>query len=475
MLVDPSSVDGRYPETADVCVFGSGPAGLTVARSLALRGRKVFLVEAGGFEIEDDSQELYEGEVVGDRYFRLDECRLRMFGGSMNHWGGWTRPLDASDFYANSIREISWPIGKADLDPYHEETCKLLNIDPDFVDYSIAEDVDFVDFRDSKANFASNYRISVEGSNNLKLFLNSMLTGLVFNGRAIESAKIAYGSGHTFDLVASHYVLCLGGIENSRMLAWFNRANNGALVANSDLIGRYWMEHPQATFGYGLLTEAGLKLLPDGLYQLSTSIAEDRRQKEKILNSALFSEPTHYENTRKLIADFLCFAPNIGREFVAMFDRSLNCGVEFRGGWEQKPIPENRVALADTVDSFGVPLPILYWRNSAQDHRTIKRSATLFAEALAKANLGRVRMMDWLVDDEPPELPLAGSHHMGGTRMSNAPNDGIVDRNLQVHGVANLYLGGSSVFPTGGFANPTFTIIQLALRLADHLENMIKT
>jgi len=83
-----------------------------------------------------------------------------------------------------------------------------------------------------------------------------------------------------------------------------------------------------------------------------------------------------------------------------------------------------------------------------------------------------VRLKDWILDGgpvEPGSTTLAGWHHMGGTRMSDSPGDGIVDRNLKVHGVPNLYVGGSSVFPTGGAVNPTLTIIQLSLRLADHL------
>ena len=97
----------------------------------------------------------------------------------------------------------------------------------------------------------------------------------------------------------------------------------------------------------------------------------------------------------------------------------------------------------------------------------------VLGEYCAQSNLGRIRIDDWLVDGKafPTERQeLAGYHHMGGTRMASSPAQGIVDRNCRVFDQDNLYIAGSSVFPTGGHANPTFTIVQLAARLADHLK-----
>jgi choline dehydrogenase-like flavoprotein len=83
-------------------------------------------------------------------------------------------------------------------------------------------------------------------------------------------------------------------------------------------------------------------------------------------------------------------------------------------------------------------------------------------------------MADWLLAD-PPRFPgiaddeVGGKHHMGTTRMAADPRHGVVDRDCRVHGTDNLYIGGSSVFPTTGHANPTYTLTQLALRLGDHI------
>ena len=91
------------------------------------------------------------------------------------------------------------------------------------------------------------------------------------------------------------------------------------------------------------------------------------------------------------------------------------------------------------------------------------------------SELGRVRLVNWVVNDGPiaPQQWMAGWHHMGGTRMSDSPDQGIVDQNLRVHGTRNLYVGGSSVFPSGGYANSTLTIVQLSVRLSDEIERRL--
>src|SRR6188474_2319533 len=101
MIADASSMDrSAFDGAFDVCVIGAGPAGITLARRLAAAGARVALMEAGGLEYSDESQDVYRATNVGMEYFDLDICRLRYFGGTSNHWGGWTRALEAVDFLA---------------------------------------------------------------------------------------------------------------------------------------------------------------------------------------------------------------------------------------------------------------------------------------------------------------------------------------------------------------------------------------
>ena len=144
---------------------------------------------------------------------------------------------------------------------------------------------------------------------------------------------------------------------------------------------------------------------------------------------------------------------------------------------EQAPNPASRVQLTDQKDALGVPRAALNWQLSAQDKQTVAALCEICDHEFKRLNLGRMRAAAWLsdpspewpVDDTVSKHPIAGYHHMGTTRMSAAPASGVVDANCRVHGYGNLYIAGSSVFTTAGWANPTLTIVALALRLADHL------
>jgi len=129
---------------------------------------------------------------------------------------------------------------------------------------------------------------------------------------------------------------------------------------------------------------------------------------------------------------------------------------------EQAPDPDNRVTLDAACDRFGLPKPALHWRWRALDQANLVRLRALVADELERHGLGRVE-----VADAPPD-PNA-HHHMGTTRMHDDPRQGVVDADCRVHGTSNVYVAGSSVFTTVGYANPTLTIVALAIRLADHL------
>ena len=141
---------------------------------------------------------------------------------------------------------------------------------------------------------------------------------------------------------------------------------------------------------------------------------------------------------------------------------------------EQTPNPDSRVELAATKDALGMQEVNLNWQLSELDKRTIKEANLMIGRELGRTGLGRLRLRDWLFTDNPiwPHYLEGGWHHMGTTRMNNDPKKGVVDANCKVHGLPNLYIAGSSVFPTGGTANPTLTIVALSLRLADHLKSL---
>jgi choline dehydrogenase-like flavoprotein len=137
---------------------------------------------------------------------------------------------------------------------------------------------------------------------------------------------------------------------------------------------------------------------------------------------------------------------------------------------EPAPNPDSRVLLDDERDRLGVLKARLDWRLGELDRHTFERTEALVGEELARAEIGRVVKRAELPADGWPSWLRHGWHHMGTTRMHTDPRQGVVDADCRVHGVSNLYVAGSSVFPTYGYANPTLTIVALALRLADHLK-----
>lgn len=138
---------------------------------------------------------------------------------------------------------------------------------------------------------------------------------------------------------------------------------------------------------------------------------------------------------------------------------------------EQAPDPENRVTLGDELDALGCRRARLHWRWGDVNINSVLRAQELLGAEVARAGLGTLRVE---LDGGRPHLLAPGlHHHMGTTRMHADPRQGVVDENCRVHGLGNLFVAGSSVFPTGGYINSTLTIVALAIRLADHLKSRV--
>ena len=140
---------------------------------------------------------------------------------------------------------------------------------------------------------------------------------------------------------------------------------------------------------------------------------------------------------------------------------------------EQAPNPDSRVTLGQDRDRLGCRRPVLQWRTSAVDKSTAHRAHAILGEEISRSGIGRMTSAMGREADPWPAAVRGARHHMGTTRMHVDPRRGVVDADCRVHGIANLYVAGSSVFPTSGAANPTLTIVALALRLARHLQDRL--
>jgi choline dehydrogenase-like flavoprotein len=180
----------------------------------------------------------------------------------------------------------------------------------------------------------------------------------------------------------------------------------------------------------------------------------------------------HLKNIFTGLDDFTITASrNIKRRVLDLLDKRRIHIFRLANMSEQTPNPDSRVTLGSDRDSMGQRRVNLDWRLSNFDVESIIRSQKIIDQEFRRAGLGRLYIE--LNDETPPNKITGGWHHMGTTRMHKDPNKGVVDENCQVHGVSNLFISGPSVFPTSGYANPSLTIVALAVRLADHIKEVM--
>ena len=343
---------------------------------------------------------------------------------------------------------------------------------------------------------------------NIDVLLNASLVELHSDdeGSRIRSIVLASLNGNSRIVEATSFVLCCSGIENARILLNAPTSMKRRMNCNEN-VGRFLTQHPRGTIGWvKTSTRHAMRLQrmfnvfqrPPRVkveYEVGFALTETAQREHKLVNASavLVYEPgtlsswaafkrlkysaSKREFSFRNLADFVRFVVkfpvwNLGRRFL--FGREVHHEdpiIRVVIDLEQAPIRESRIFLSDKRDALGVPRAVIDWRISDIERRT----AVFFGEALKaefhSLGLGDIELADWLSNDEPlTEADLNGNfHYIGTTRMSGSGQDGVIDENAKVHGIDNLYVAGASVFPTGGHANPTLTIVALSIRLADHL------
>jgi choline dehydrogenase-like flavoprotein len=454
-------------------IIGSGPSGITVARKLGRAGIPVAIFEAGTAEYTEDSQAFYGGKALGDPYFDLDVTRLRYFGGSSNHWAGWCRVMDAEDFEPKAwVPDTGWPIRRTDIEPFLDEVHDILDLVPFRDDEPISDDIRWVQLIKSPAvRFSEKFGSEIAASKTIALVLDTYVTELQGDGTRITGAKVWSAGRDQGIATAECYVPCTGGLENSRLLLWSNERSNGGVVPHAEALGKYWMEHPQFEGGNAIMNNPD-QFEMDAVSEAFFSPSRKAMERRRIMNFGIRFIKMPYHGAKWLVAELACLAPETAEWVSSELEGKLRCAAQLYVGWEQAPRADNRIVLSTSQrDNLGIPRIELHWSKSELEHRTLLEGVRLFGETLAAKNYGRVRIADWILngDPYPTNQELAGNHHMGGTRMGEDLTRSVVDRNQKVHGMANLYVGGSSVFTTSGQCNPTTTIVALSARLGDHL------
>lgn len=436
-------------------------------------------------------------------------------------YSGWPISREDLDPYYARVHEIC-NVGPFRYEPGNWETdrFKPLKLDDDRVV------TDFFTFGPTRL-FGADFPRQAVQAGNVEILLHATVTELLSNdaGSAVETAVTKTLNGKTIKVDAKHFIVASGGFQTPRLLLNSRSKFANGLGNQNDVVGRYYIDH-------GLVPSGNLyphdpKIINSlGIYDMrlmegcsvlgKLSLSEKIMREEGLRNfcATLFPMPEPHEVaailSMKSIAVDLAgrkFPQQLPRHLfnmargskhlLFMLNQKLLHGGTLmpgfgQGGWskfndnekkyrrmelmafiEQTPDPENRVTLIDEKDELGKEKIRVHFKWCDDDVASIARAQQIMQDELLKLGIGKIEPAK--TEDGRPAIGSEGLHHlMGTTRMSDDPKFGVVDSNCTVHGIGNLHIASSSVFPTGGYANPTITILALALRLADHLRQQIQ-
>ena len=454
----------------DLCIVGAGPAGIAIACAFMGSAMDVVMLESGGRRNEPALQELNQGSVEGDPYAGLHLTRHRQLGGAVNMWntkvengiGGKFVPLDRHDLEQGNGGFATWPLAYAELEKYYQRAqafCGLgffaydaehwqstLGTPPALPDQLVNRVYQF----GRSESLIGRYLRDLAKAGNVRLYHHATMRGLRTDrgGRRIVAVEATSGHNTPFQVRAKCVVLAGGAIENARLLLLSEEAL--VLGESRQWVGRCFMEHPR---------DKSLQLTPQSVAQVE-ALAFFRRAR---------SADGVTVGGRIAVAEQAVSNEGVPAGSVSLIPQELPQKGTTRShprfrlvvNLEQGPNPENQIVLGNRRDSLGLPRPVLRWRWRESEQLAVDRLRNGLVQWLG--GLGSVEAVgDRHIDPN-------AHHHAGTTRMHQDPAYGVVDSSCRVHGTDNLYVAGASTFPTSGWANPTLTIVAMALRLADRL------
>lgn len=471
-------------DSFDVCVAGTGPAGAFLAEDLERRGLRVALLESGGATpLGPDAV-----RSVGAIDYPIAATRLRAPGGTSGIWTGRCTRLHPIDFAQNAYTPegAAWPLSYAEIEPYYELAEQSLGVRcestsrfapprrkpfPEASGNSLPGlkrlgEVAGIAVDDTPTSFGPagerTLRVgrdvlpALTASPRIRFFVDTTLTQLEIDGRGAVQAAIVRGrDGSRGRVRAACFVLATGAVENARLLLLSRTADFPNGIGNRfDQVGRGFNEHPTFHY-YGRIPHDRYTLSPP--YELGRCHQFYESMKRAgfgslllgVIQSWVFPDGVRAAKEGDVATLLGRLARRIRRAEL-LFDVQM----------EIESTAANRVALdTDNRDVFGSPGARLSFRFSERDRRCRAEADRIVRGLFAKLGAQDIREqgLTW------------GHHHIGTCRAGADPRRSVVDEDLKVHGASNLYVAGSAVFPTGGAAHPTLTIVALSYRLAEHL------
>lgn len=464
-----------------VIIIGSGPAGITTALKLEEYNIKTLLVEAGNLEFNVNQTDFLSGNVIAKDTYDISTRRARMFGGTSNLWGGHCNKFEKNQF-------TDWPINYDELHSFEDQAKKVLGLKFYHTDFYLKNFNDkFIQyntrFSDNSRNFKDVYYERVKNSKYIYLTLDTTFLNFEGKDKKIQSIYCRKNSDY-YNLKAKYYVLAAGGIENSRLLLW-SKEKNQNLFSNLP-IGKYFMDHPWYDPAEGFINynkfakylnqTKGInrEFYVDCYNRLLLSPNLNFRKQKNIDSLTMFVNFNHKsESNQKYLKKIACMSPNFLKKFTEKEKLEDIIKISIGINQEQEPQINNRITLGNKLDPYGTPLIDLNWSMSDRMKRCAKETLVNLGKFLVERDLGRISIEEYVFSFNDFNVAYNGGHQIGGTSAGINQNSSVVNKDLKVHTLDNLFITGSSVFTTSGHGNPTYTIVLLSLKLGVHLKNII--
>jgi len=507
-------------ETTSICIVGAGAAGLVLAQSLVARGLDVVVLESGGAQIDDEVEALNAIDNANGRWTGAFRSRCRGIGGTSQLWGGRCIPISTSECEARPyLGDLGWPFRLQQLDRYTSGVETLLKLDHSSFD-GLEEgglpgnDEDFACRwakwpRFADCNLSLLMRKEMRTNRRLRIWSNATVTDWELDtdhGR-VRSLTARNKTGNQVRVFAQHFVLAAGTVETTRLLLWLRRSSNDRALATCQVLGHYFQDHldisaatisrknAKATnrlFGYRFSNSVRrsihleLSRATQQQAQVGSAFAYITMDLDNSSLNAIKSVARQIQRGQvnpaeiarlsvqlKLLTQSLLWRMARRQLFVP-----ADAGFKLHICAEQAPAWDNSITLSPRHDMFGVPLPRIKWTPTLPDEQTLRTAVAAIERFWNRQGWNQLAPLQWSAAVQNPQARLIDLaedyyHPSGSARMGTDPSTSVVNANLTCHGIPNLSALSAATFPRAGSANPTFTIMRMALRLADHLEALL--